>query len=149
MPEIRVADSGSLRLRLRHDGRFLVAEVSAGDDGDSMWTATLSDSEQGTAVCRMIGWIARMPAAIAARLGWQNHLRVMSTQTPRKLLGRGYAHCLLEFVSHSLSLPVEPPATWAAIERYSRWEWLDRNRGTLTAEQLLLSVPAGDRTAPP
>lgn len=142
-----MAPLGAVHSKLRHDGRTLVAEVSMGDDGDSMWAAALSDPREGHALCQMIGWVARMPAGIAARLGWQDHVRVMRTQTPRKLLGRGYARCLLEFVSRAFALPVEPPATWTAIERYSRWEWLDRNRGTLTPEELLRSVPLGEATA--
>ena len=130
---------------LRHDGRTLRCVVVPPEEGDSVWSAILEDPTSGI-LCQLTGWIATFPKGLGPRLGLRNHLRLVRARTLRSLSGRGYAQRLLREACRVFDLPVEPESMWDAIERYPRWDWLESNRGALSAEALLSPIPASEGT---
>lgn len=113
------------------------------EQGDSVWSAMLEDPKSGM-LCQLTGWIASFPKGLGPRLGLRDHLRLMRSRTARSVTGRGYARRLLREACRAFALPVEPESMWEAIERYPRWDWLESNRGALSAEALLAPIPASE-----
>lgn len=125
---------------LRHDDREITCVVDVPRDGDSVWTARLHD-DGDRVLCELTGWVAAVPNGLGVRLGLRDHLRLMSAETERGLVGRGYARRLLEEATRVLALPIEPESMWEVIEQYPEWDWLEANRGALSAEALLSPIP--------